>query len=547
MHPVTRRGAVVWAVARDRRLRRVEVSYALFCMAENATWLSLLVFAFGRGGVREAGAVALVLLLGAVVVTPFAAYAGDRFRPGSALASGYTIQAISMAATGLAMWSNLPMLAYLAALALTISQSFTRPVIGALLPSIVQRPGDLVAANVVVGFLTNLGMFAGPLVAAAILVSGDPEAVFAVFAAALALAAAIVLTAGRDVLVDAGAPDIDAGRLHAQMTAGIRALRTERTITAIIAVLVIAALTLGMLDVLVVTFAEVRLDRGGSAAGVLAASVGLGAVLGSLSATGLIGGTRTTPFLVIGGLAVSLPFLALSGAGALPLAIVLIGLLGFGEGVLTVTGTVAIQRRAPGRLLARIFGVLESLQMLALAVGAALVAVVVDVAGLRSGLLVLGGTLFGLVTIAGLWFVRAGGDAPPPPAPVIERLLADPVFAHLGVAALERIAIGVEEMRFANGDTVVAEGDEGDRYFLVTSGALDVSRDGAHLRPLDPTHSFGEIALLDDVPRTATVRCAADTVLLAIRRDDFLEAVTGHPRSLSTATEIAERLRPDPA
>ena len=188
------RAGVVWKVARDRQLFRLQVGFAGFAFAEHATWLAILVFAFERGGVREAGFVAVVQLAPAIVVTPFAAYAGDRFRPERVLAAGYAMQSLAMLATAAAMWNDRPMLAYARGAVAATCITFSRPVMGSILPIVARTPSDLVAANVVTGFTEYVGMFVGPLIAAVLLASGSPASVFGVCAAITAASA--LLSAG---------------------------------------------------------------------------------------------------------------------------------------------------------------------------------------------------------------------------------------------------------------------------------------------------------------------------------------------------------------
>src|SRR4051812_50025848 len=99
------RAGVVWRVACDRRLLRMQVAFAGFAFAEHATWLAILVFAFERGGAREAGVVAVVQLAPAVVLTPFAAYAGERFRPERVLAVGTRMQSVGMVPPRASGWA----------------------------------------------------------------------------------------------------------------------------------------------------------------------------------------------------------------------------------------------------------------------------------------------------------------------------------------------------------------------------------------------------------------------------------------------------------
>jgi CRP-like cAMP-binding protein len=143
------------------------------------------------------------------------------------------------------------------------------------------------------------------------------------------------------------------------------------------------------------------------------------------------------------------------------------------------------------------------------------------------------------------WFRRIGGDMPPPPERVVERLLSDPVFEHVGGPAAARLADRVEVVRAEIGDVVITEGEPGDHYYLIVEGTLVVTIVGHVVGTMGDGESFGEIALLRDVPRSATVTCVTPVELFAISRDDFLATVTGHPRSLAAARHIADGLVPD--
>jgi CRP-like cAMP-binding protein len=112
------------------------------------------------------------------------------------------------------------------------------------------------------------------------------------------------------------------------------------------------------------------------------------------------------------------------------------------------------------------------------------------------------------------------------------------IFSPLPAPALERLASQLQPMRVAAGTVVIRQGDHGDRFYIVESGRLRVTVDGSPGRELHPGDSFGEIALLRDVPRTATVEAEAESRLQALERDDFLEAVTGHPPSARAADAV---------
>jgi MFS family permease len=539
---VAGRTRLIWRVAVDPSLRRIEIAYAGFSLAEHATWLAVLVYAFSRGGVTETGAVATVLLVGAVIAAPFSAYAGDRFSPGRALSIGSFVQAVTMTGVALAMWFDLPMLAYAAALALNIALTFSRPVVISLLPVITRRPGDLVAANVLIGLLTDVSLFLGPLTAAGLIALSGPGAVMAVYAVVLITAGAI--TVGIDDRAPETVPPtrIDLRELRAELLAGLRTLFDRPSVRTLVVLLFVAALAGGVVDVLVVSFADLRLgDDGGSTAGLLAAGAGCGAVVGSVAASSLIGGTRSRWFLVAGGAAIAAPFALLGATGHLAAAVVLIAVVGAGQSMLAVAGSVAIQRRTPGDTLARVFGTVESAHLLAIAVGTISGAVLIDRLAIGDALRVVSLTLAVLLAGSIVWLVRTGADAPPPSADVMERLSDDRIFALADLPTLERLAHGARTSVRQPGDAVTVEGQAGDEYHLLVSGEVEVTIGGEMVRTMGPGSSFGEIALLRDVPRTASVTCTTDVTLLSIQRDEFLEIVTGHPRRLATASELADQ------
>jgi CRP-like cAMP-binding protein len=113
-----------------------------------------------------------------------------------------------------------------------------------------------------------------------------------------------------------------------------------------------------------------------------------------------------------------------------------------------------------------------------------------------------------------------------------------PFLAPLAEPTLERISSLFEPVAVPSGAEVFAQGDSGDRFYLVERGEVTVERDGSAVAVLGPGEYFGEIALVQDVPRTATVRAAADAELLALDRDEFIAAVTGHAPSREAADAV---------
>jgi hypothetical protein len=402
-----------------------------------------------------------------------------------------------------------------------------------------------VAANVVTGLTEYVGMFVGPLIAAALLAEGSPASVFAVCAAISAAGALLSVGLrlrhdGRDL----GA-SIDARGVVGEIFGGLRAITEFATLRMLVLLIAVGALTRGVTDVLMVLFADERLDGGGGAAGVLGAALGIGAVVGAIGSAGLLGRSRLLPYLLAGSLLAAVPYFGLAGSEVLVPALLMFALFGVAESLLRVTTSVGIQRSSPDGVLARIFGVSEGLEMALMAVGSLLVAVLVDSMGLNGALVIIGGVTAVAMVLGSVRFRRLGGDVPPPPEHVVARLIADPVFEPLGTAAVSRLADRVETVTGHPGTVVMTEGEQGDRYYLILAGTVEVTIRGQVLRTMTSGDSFGEIALLRNVPRAATVTCATHVELLAFSRDDFLETVTGHPRSLATASRIASEFVPD--
>jgi MFS family permease len=538
---VSERAATIRRVASDPTLRRVELSFAGFSLSENATWLAMVVVAFDRGGTGEAGTIVVLALGCAVVVAPFAAYAGDRFSPRRALAIGFVVQSVAMGVTAGAMGTGMVGLAYAGMIIVSGSVTFTRPVVASLLPAVTHRPADLVAANVVLSALGDTGVFIGPLIAAVFLTVASPTAVFATFAVVTAGAAVLSSGIRLDIAssLAARAP-ITAATLRLRVGGGLNALLRQPTLRLLVMIMSISAFSAGVVDVLIVTVADDRLE-GKTNVGVLAAAVGLGSVIGALATSAFIGRPQLAVFAAIGATALALPMLGVVDSTDLGVVLASLALVGVGQSVLLVVGTVALQRWAPPEVLARIFGIHESIQMLSMACGAAAFSVLADRTSLQPAVIALGAAIL-LVAASTTWrLVASGADVPPPPAELIDRLHADPIFAPLDVRAMEKLASGAVWISRPSGSMVIVEGEPGDRYYLVVDGLLQVTKEGAEVRRLGPGNSFGEIALLRDVPRSATVVAIENARLLAIGRDQFIAAVTGHPTSATVAATVADR------
>jgi len=292
----------------------------------------------------------------------------------------------------------------------------------------------------------------------------------------------------------------------------------------------------GAFGVLIAVAAFDLLDLGPSAVGYLNAAVGVGGIIGGLVSLALVGHRRLATTFGIAVAGTGGPLLLLGGVPSTGVALTAFALIGFANIICDVSGFTILQRGTPSEVLARVFGVLHSLIYAAVAVGAVLAPVLVHAFGARWTLVVVGSLLPILAVLTHASLTRL--DRAPSDPRGLELLSGIPIFAPLSPPVLEPLAAALAPVSFPAGEEIIREGDHGDRFYVVSSGEVEVLADGRPPRREGEGSYFGEIALLRDVPRTATVRAATDVELYALDRDDFLPAVTGHSGSVQAAESV---------
>jgi hypothetical protein len=239
-----------------------------------------------------------------------------------------------------------------------------------------------------------------------------------------------------------------------------------------------------------------------------------------------------------------LAFLAIAPAAALAyLALVVVGI---GNAVVDVSCFTLVTRLAEPRTAGKVLGALEFVALAGLATGSILTPLLLHAVGVRGTLALLGGGLAGLALVHAVRFRRLD-RAMPAPGPDAGLLGSLPMFAPLPLAVTDLLAAEIEPRQFPAGAVVMREGEVGDHFHLIVDGAAAVSVHGAPRPSLQRGDCFGEIALLRDIPRTATVTAERPLRTLALGREEFLTAVTGNSMSNMAADALAaQRLSTDP-
>lgn len=522
----------------DPALRRIAIAFVAFNIAEWATWIAMLVYAYGQGGVAASGLVAVLQLAPAAIFAPFGATLADRYPRARVLSIAYAAQALAMGATAIALGLGAPVwIVYALAAAAATSITLTRPAQNGLLPALSRTPEILTAANSVLATIENASILVAPAFAGVLLSLSGPGFVYGSMAAALVLAALVVLPVSAPAQAATAVVDgLDVRR-------AFQAVATDHRALLLVALLSGQALQVGALDVLFVALAMDALNIGETGVGLLNSALGLGGVVGALGAGALALRSSLPRWVAVGillwggGLAIAS---ALPDAG---IVFALVAAAGAGRGLMDVAGRTLLQRLAPQGALSRLFGLLEGLSMGGLAVGAALAPFLVEQFGIGVALLAVGALLPVTLVLTLRPLLRLEALAPRHPR-ALDLLQAIPFFAPLPALSLGRIANGLERVNAAAGALLVREGELGDRFYVIDEGAVSVTIEGRAVRELGPGDFFGEIALLRDVPRTASVTARGAVSLYVLRREEFLSAVRSRPASAHAAEAIARSREP---
>jgi MFS family permease len=524
-------------VFRNPGLRRIELAWAASILGTWAYGIAVVVYAYEQGGATAVGVVGLARWVAAAIASPFAAILGDRYDRRWVMAGSDIARAVLIAGAALAVFADaLPIVIYVIAGGVSVVATAFRPAEAALIPSLARTPEELTAANVAASTIESVGIFGGPAIGGLLLAAAGTGVVFLVTGGAMLWSAFLIARIRPGIEVEDSGEREPVSVLD-ELLAGFRAIAHERRTRFLVGLFSAQTFVDGMLSVLIVVIALKLLDTGQAGVGFLNSAVGVGGLLGALAAAALVGRRRQAADFGLGIFIWGVPIALVAIWPNQAFVLVLLAVVGIGNTIVDVSGMTLLQRSAPDDVLARVFGVLESVLLLAGALGAVAAPLLLNWLGTR-GALIVAGSLLPLVVIPAWPRLNAIDRAAEVPVERLELLRANPIFAPLPASTLEQLAHALEELPASAGEEIVRQGEPGDRFYLIKHGGFDVYIDGEPVQSLDTGDSFGEIALLRNVPRTATVRARTEAVLYALDRRHFLAAVTGFGPSLSAAEGI---------
>ena len=522
-----------------------------FNLTEWAAGVAIMVYAFRRGGIGMVGILSLVLLIPAAVLGPLGSVLGDRYRRDRVLVGAYAALACMTGLTALAMFADLALpVVFLVGGAGSWLLSLVRPIHSSVLPWVARDPEELSIAYAASSLIESASIFLGPLTAGVVLALGErsgvsgPALVNAILALFLTIATVLVALNLRGAAADGARIDTVAerdtqdDRALRELSEGFVTVWRDPRLRTTLTLIGLGWFTFGVLDTAMVALAFDVLHTGDAGVGFLNAALGVGTHRRRgrgprPSLPGLVSSSAFRTGVFFEGLPVI-------GIGIAPiLAAPLLALTGSGGQLTDTTGAMMLQRIVPDRKLSRVFGVLESVFTAPEGIGGFVGAILIATVGLGPTLMAVGL----LVPIAGLLGRRriaATDVGMRDTAEEVAFLRRNPIFAPLPTTTLDLLARNAVPHVVDADDLIIREGDRGDRFFMIERGEVEVTQDGSAISRLGEGASFGEIALLDDVPRTATVRAVVQTRLLTLDREDFLLALSGHPDAGHEARAVAQ-------
>ena len=532
--------ASVSTVFRNPGLRRVQLAFLGSGLGDWAYATAVTVWAFQDGGAAAVGAFQAVRFVLGAVAGPIGAALADRVSRRAFMLTSDAVRAVLVAAAAVCVAVDLDPLVYALALLAVVAGAPFRAAQAGLVPQLVDDPEELTSSNAVASNFENIVVFAGPAVGAVLVGAFGIEVAFALNVVTFVWSFVLLLRVSVPPRPQDESAD-DAGRtgLLRETLGGFALIAKDPDLRTTATLAAMQGGLFGALTVLNVIIAIEMLQAGPEGLGYLQALCGIGSVLGGLVVLTRIGRKQVASDMSIGVIGWALPFLMLAAYPSLATAVVALLVIGFMDPWVNLGLDTLPQRLADDRAVSRVFATVDAALIASMSVGSALAPLLLDLVGLRVTLVILGTAVaaYSLSTVPRMRRLDQRLQ-PHPDTPV---LAAVSMFAPLPPSAVEGLARASRHRLYQAGDVVVTEGEPAQEFFVILAGEVEVTHEGRVLRREGPGEVFGEIGLLRDVPRTATVTAVTAAELLVLGRQPFLQTVTGTVESLRAAEDLAWR------
>ena len=518
-------------------LTRLLAAWLAINAGKYAFLVANLVIVYEAGGAVGVGIMGLAQYLTPMILAPMAGLPAARWPPDRVLAGVNAVRTLAVAMACLVIALGLPIELLYAAIALEAGAgAFTRPLHNGLMPAVSRTPEELVAANVSTSAAEGLGTFLGPALAGILLVLSGPLGATILVLVIYALG---LIPIARLRIPVVGQRDSSVRASLDHLAAGVRTAATSSGPRLVLIGIAMQTFVRGILTTLTVAAAVELLGMGDPGVGALNAAIGIGGLIGAGGAFALAGRPRLVPAFTLALAAWGAP-IAVIGLVAEPgIALAMMVAIGVANAILDVSGFTLAQRTTPNDRRVAFLGLVDSAANGGIALGAIAAPVLLAVLPLREALVVTG--LILPVTAVAMWpFLRRVPEDGVVDQGQAALLRTVPLFAPLSLATLEHLAGAMTPVTFREGEALMVEGEAGDRFIVVDTGVAEIRQGGRLVRVVRHGEGAGEIAMLRDVPRTATVVATEPIEGFALDRASFLEAVTGSPRSFRVATTVVD-------
>jgi hypothetical protein len=521
------------------QLRRAELAFALAWTSEAAFTVSLGVIAFRDGGATAVGLVALLRMLPSALLSPLLVAVADRVRRERVLAAVSSLHAAALGGAAAVLHEGAPPVAvYALAIVSTIAFTVFRPAHSALLPSLSTTTREVTSANVVRGLLDSGGTLVGPALAGLLLAVGDAEAVLAT-SAVLSVAAAMLLLRIRYESAPTAAVDRRMSLVRDAVD-GLQAVIGQADLRLVFGLGFAQTFVRGALNVFTVVVAFELLGTGEGGVAALSGAVGAGGILGAVGVSLLVGSRHLGAWLAVALVGWGTPIVLLGVQPGEAAAIALVAVVGLANAIIDVPLFTLPVRMAPDAVLARVFGVFESLVALGVGLGSVATPGVIALLGVQGALVAIG-VVLPLLAVLTWHRLRQLDQRLAIRDDEIEVLRSAPMLGQLPVPSIEHLAARLHRVEVPAGEVLLAQGESGGGFYVIVAGEAEVLGDGELVRTMGAGESFGEISLLEGVPRTATIRARTPLTVFELEPEDFLDAVGAFRVSRDAASAVVAR------